>query len=172
MSEKQETGAGEINRDEVGYVVDTLAVNGPRRHGVIVRTDVVSGQPTLIKYYDLNADTKTVMPIDHAMRFLRDSAFVVTDDYGKVLKPVASREQSTHLSIPDGFVLAEYGELSRDALCVRCKLLPGSESIHPKRTSAADMIDFLIANSPKTPVTKKGDEFLDDAAVAAMLENA
>ena len=129
-------------KEDAGYVVDTLALLGPRVHGVKLANGV-------LKNYELFADKPVEMPLDHAMRFLCADTFIVTDAAGKILKPLENLEHATNVPVPYGFVLARYEELSRDALVLRCKLLPGSEAIHPKKTSVADMTAFLLSTQPK-----------------------
>src|SRR5574340_291365 len=141
---------------DIGYVTDTLAVAAVRKHGVALPNQT-------IKYYDLSADTEVEMPIDHALRFLCDPAFIVKDANKKVLKPMPKQEKTTHIAIPEGFVMAELGELSREALFTRCKVLPGSEHIHPKKTSNADMIAFLKSVQPKVV---KSSEIVAEASKA------
>jgi hypothetical protein len=125
---------------EIGYVVDTLAVTAARKHAITEQSGIVT-------YYELKANEFTKMPRDHAMRFLCDPAFVVKDVEGKVMRPVAKKEHTSHVQIPAGFVIAELAELSREALFIRCKLCVGSESVHPKKTPVADMIEFLNRNA-------------------------
>ena len=126
-----------MEQQQVGFVIDTNAVLGPRFH------DIIEGAG--IKRYALNAHEATEMPMDHALKFLRDPAFIVKDSKGNVLKPLAKKDWATHVPMPDGFVLAEWEELSKEALYVRCKVLPNSEDIYPTKTPKAQMIAFLVA---------------------------
>lgn len=131
-------------KGEVGFVTDTAAINAPRQHDIIESTDE-KGNPTAIKRYALSAATPTEMPFEHALKFLRDPGFVVRDAAGKILKPMKNREQTTGVVIPEGFVLAEWDELSKEALYLRCKVAPGSERLHPMKTHKDDLIKFLVA---------------------------
>ena len=149
-----------MEQQQVGFVVDTNAVLAPRFH------DVPDG--AALKRYALKADEPTEMPLDHALKFLRDPAFIVKNAKGEVIKPLASKEKTTHIQVPEGFVLAEWEELSKEALYVRCKVLPGSEDIKETKTPKAQMIEFLKTvekgkvvrkNLGDTPEVKK--EILD-----------
>lgn len=151
----------------IGFVTDTLAVLEKRIHKIPTAFDS-QHKPVAFKHYELYADKETEMPIDHAMFFLIDGAFIVKDSTKTVLKPLASQEQATHISIPEGFVLAELSELTREALVLRCKVLPGSEHIHVKKTSVDEMISFLKSAQPKAKTAKEDfsqaelDKMLDE----------
>lgn len=151
-----------MTTEEIGFVIDTLAVAESRVHDVKTETGIVR--------YTLSAGKPTEMPMDHAMRFLCDEAFIVTDAEGKRIKPLKSTEHATNVPVPTGFVLAAYEELSRDALVIRCKLLPGSEHIHPRKTPVADMVEFLKKMAPKpeggNELSKEQlDELFDDGNI-------
>lgn len=141
-------------KKDVGYVTDTLAVTETRTHKIPVSFDS-QNKPVAYKHYVLSADQETEMPIDHAMFFLIDSAFIVKDGEKNVLRALANHEQATHVAIPEGFVLAELSELNRDALVVRCKVLPGSSHIHPVKTKIEDLITFIKDNQPKVATGKE-----------------
>jgi hypothetical protein len=145
------------NKEDVGYVIDTLAVADKRIHKIPVSFDS-QNKPVSFKHYSLSANEETEMPINHAMYFLVDSAFIVKDGNKVVLKALANQEQATHIAIPEGFVLAEYSELNRDALVTRCKVLPGSAHIHPVKTKVDELIAFLKSAQPVVADTKKFDE--------------
>lgn len=153
-----------------GFVVDTLASTGPRTHSIILSFDK-AGKPALLKDYHLTADKPVPMPLDHAMQFLKDKAFIVTNAKGEVMKPMENiAEVAAHVSIPEGYVLAKYEELTRDALVLRAKVLPNSGSIHPVKSKAADIIAFLKADeaakhkaeTPPGMTDKELDELFKD----------
>ena len=150
----------------VGFVLDMNAVTEPRFHDIPVAVDN-SGKPSQVKRYILTATEPTEMPMDHARMFLRDKSFIVTDEAGSVLRPLANMESIAHVSIPDGFVLAEYEELSKDALITRAKVLPGSGHIHPVKTKVADIIAFIKNSQPKKPEVKKVDR-VSEVAVSEL----
>ena len=152
-----------------GFVVDTLAVAGPRIHSIITAFDK-AGKPVLTKQYPLTSDKATPMPLDHAMQFLKDSSFVVTDDKGVVLKPLENiEEKATHVQIPEGYVLAKYEELTRDSLVLRAKVLPNSGAIHPVKSKSAEIIAFLKANEAAKREAPRRPE-MDDAELARLFE--
>lgn len=128
-----------------GFVVDTLAVAAPRIHSIITAFDK-DNKPALTKQYPLSSDKPTPMPLDHAMQFLKDKAFIVTNEKGEVLKPLENiEEKASHVQIPEGYVLAKYEELTRESLVLRAKVLPNAANIHPVKSKAADVIAFLKA---------------------------
>ena len=150
---------------QVGSVIDTNAVLTPRFH------DVPDGAG--IKRYALTANEATEMPMDHALKFLRDPAFIVKNAKGEIIKPLASKDVATHVPVPGGFVLAEWEELSKEALYVRCKVLPGSENIKETKTPKAQMIEFLKAVEKGKVVNKPlgGMHEIKKEALDEMFEN-
>lgn len=158
MSTPQTSAATATAKEPVALVIDTLAVAAPRVHGIGVAFDK-AGHPVQIKNYSLSAEKATPMPLDHAMQFLKDSAFVVTDEKGNVMKPMENiAEKATHIALPEGCVIAKYEELTRDALVLRAKVLPNSGSIHPIKSKTSDVIAFLIAHDAagKKPAKAQG----------------
>lgn len=153
-----------------GFVVDTLAVAGPRIHSIITAFDK-DGKPALTKQYPLLSDKSTPMPLDHAMQFLKDKAFIVTDDKGVVLKPLENiEEKASHVQIPEGYVLAKYEELTRDSLVLRAKVLPNASGIHPVKTKSADIIAFLKADeATKRKATSRPE--MTEAELDKLFEN-
>lgn len=130
-------------------VLDTLATQKSRHH--LVRLPDGS-----LKGYDLKAEEPTKMPMEHALKFLRDDHFVVLDEKGARVKPQPSVEHFSHVPVPSGFVMAKLEELSREALYKRCKLQDGSEDIHPLKSSRDVMVAFLQGNTEKPkPVEKE-----------------
>lgn len=157
-----------VPHKEVGYVTDTLAVNAKRYHQIPTAFDS-NRKPVSFKQYELSANEETEMPLDHALFFLGSESFIVKDGTKKVLKPLASQEQATHVTIPDNFVLAEYSELTRDALVARCKVLPGSEHIHVKKTSVDELISFLKSSRPAVSKTAEPFDAINQKALDRML---
>lgn len=143
-------------KEEFGFVRDTLARHGESRaHEVIVQT--FPDAPPLTKVYNLRSDQSTQMPLDHAMKFLVDKAFVVEDSQGNVIKPVAKRDDSLPLRLGENEVVAEYEELSRPALWKRAKVMPGSESLK-KTATDEDLIAFLRAAGRREAGVARGSE--------------
>lgn len=159
-----------MTTESQGFVVDTLAVAGPRIHSIITKFDK-AGKPVLTQQYPLTSDKPTPMPLDHAMQFLKDTAFIVTDEKGVVLKPLENiEEKATHVQIPEGYVLAKYEELTRDSLVLRAKVLPNAGAIHPVKTKSADIIAFLKANeASKKQAPAKAE--MSEAEVEALFKD-
>ncbi|MRR49369.1 MAG: hypothetical protein EG825_00400 [Rhodocyclaceae bacterium] len=146
-----------MSETEKGFVVDTNARPGESRaHEVIIRE--VTGQDPITKIYRLNSETPTEMPLDHAMKFLRDKAFLVTTSGGEVIKPVVKRDQAdVTFQLGENELIAEYSELSREALWKRVKMLPGSESIG-KASGNETLIAFIKEKTRRDVGVARGSE--------------
>lgn len=147
-------------------VIDTLAAPGTeRRHDIITKMAPDGRTPLVIKSYSLNCDTPTTMPLDHAMQFLKEPAFTVTDENGEVIKPLPVHKDGGigSLVLKQDEVIANLSELSREALYKRCKALPGADAITDK-SKAQTYIDFLIA--------KNAPSVRDNDAVGQAINNA
>lgn len=112
-----------------------------------------SGDPTrsheilvdgIVKVIPFEYGKRREMPFAHAMKFLVDDAFEVTDANGKRYLPIPKAEAngSQGLVLKPGEVVARLDELLKDALAARCAVVPGGEQITPK-TKREDMIGFL-----------------------------
>ena len=115
-------------------VSDSNAKTGPRTH-----------EPVAGFFYQLTAQAKTQMPRTHAVVFLRDKAFRVWDDHGRLQASLP--EQETLKATKGGIVLREgqtvanYEELTTDAMFARCVARPGGYEVNPDDRAA--MVEFL-----------------------------
>jgi hypothetical protein len=153
--------AGNVSEEPPKYRVwDTLAsIGAPRIHEIIVRTyPEQDGREPDIARYSLSSDGDgTPMPVDHALKFLSDKAFIVRNPLGDRIEPPASVEGGLGgFDLKPDQVIANYTELSKPALFKRCKLLPGGEVIQGG-DSAEDMIAFLKAFEAKRRRAASGD---------------
>ena len=96
------------------------------------------------KVFPFQYGKRREMPFGHAMKFLVDDAFEVTDEGGKRYMPIPKPEKggAGGLVLKPGEVVARLDELLKDALHARCAMAPGGESV-PARASREDMIGFL-----------------------------
>jgi hypothetical protein len=131
-------------------VFDSLqrGTNG-RKHDVITKfypKDANGFQPDPeTQTYTLFSDAPTEMPMEHAMKFLVDPAFRVISPSGARIMPVARTDLSKPITaLKDDEVVVQYGELSKDALFRRVKVLPGSEDI-AESAKHQDLVDFMVA---------------------------
>ena len=144
-------------------------------------------EPVRGKIYQLRFDTETFMPEDHARKFLRDEAFLVTDALGE---PVASLNKEAlkrnipNDALPANMVIASLEELTQTALMTRCAQRPRA----PKFTSDSSretMIRFLkdefVADGagiePSAAGTEGGDELgdvedMDESTAQRLLQGA
>jgi hypothetical protein len=145
------------SENETGLVMDMNARPGETRIHEIIIKEIDGGEP-ITKMYRLNSETPVEMPMDHALKFLSDKAFVVTSKGGDLIKPVKRRDPSQPVvKLEADEVIAEYSELSRDALWKRAKVLPGSDKIG-KASSNETLIEFIKAKTADQPGTARGSE--------------
>jgi hypothetical protein len=143
---KSKATTTETPKPAMYYVLDSLARHDvPRQHEIIIRTYDDGREPDTVTYQLLSQGNGTEMPMEHAMKFLSDKAFIVKNPLGDRIMPPASVEGGLGGMVlePDQTV-AFYNELSRPALFKRCKVLPGGERISVD-DSTATMIEFLMA---------------------------
>ncbi len=143
---------------ETAQVFDTTArVGEPRTHQIVVGKHP-DGEP-LVKAYKLSSDVPTVMPLDHAMKFLVDKAFRVQRMDGTVIRPVDKPTDAlANIRLEPDQVIARLDELSIDALLKRAKLLPDSQRFGAN-SAADDIIAFILAAQPKRDVgVSRGSE--------------
>lgn len=121
-------------RDTNARMLDDKGEPMPRTH-----------EPVRGKTYQLHFDRETFMPEEHARKFLRDPAFLVTDEIGE---PVASlnvealkRTNPTGL-LPTNMVIASLEELTQTALMTRCSQRPRAPKFNGD-TTRETMIRFL-----------------------------
>lgn len=147
----------DLGSAEIGFVIDSNARPGEvRSHEIIVQ--MVEGQEPVTRFYNLRSDERTKMPMDHAMQFLRDKAFQVFDAAGNLIKPVPVTDRTDgKLVLGDDQVVAEYDELSREALWKRVKALPGSDKIG-KASGNDTLIAFLKAAAKRPTGISRGSE--------------
>lgn len=120
----------------------------------------------IVKVYPFQHAKRREMPFAHAMKFLVDDAFEVTDETGKRYLPVPKPEtDGAHgIVLRQGEVVARLDELLKDALHARCAIAPGGESITPK-TKREDMIGFLESIDAETlNANRERDEGVEPGA--------
>lgn len=161
-----------LKQPKVLYVWDTTAAPGAlRTHEVIAAKNQRTGA-VLTKSYPLSNDKACPMPAAHALQFLRDEAFVVSisDDIDRRdidrVKPVKQRvEQVNVLSLSENETIADWSELSDDALLRRAMVCPVDEK---PETSASreDLIAFLTSASRKKQ--QDGDRLAAEGGVEGL----
>lgn len=130
-------------KQETYRVYDTKAPDGATRsHDIIVQTYTDGREPT-VKTYKLSRDTPVEMPVEHAMKFLIDSAFRVEREDGQVVSAPPRHDPTLPLRIGPDETIARFDELNKSALYKRVKLLPGSESVSID-SPIQKLVDFLV----------------------------
>jgi hypothetical protein len=151
------------------FVSDSNAKVAPRTHEIPVKTDA-NGVVLQTASYKLSADIPTPMPENHARFFLRDKAFMVFAPGGEFIPPIVVKDGGLgSFELGEDEVLAEYSELSKQALYKRCKIIPGSDDIKEK-TPIDDMIAFLKSKRKAQVGRGRGSEGVVGAMNAAELD--
>lgn len=139
-------------------VTDSNARTSPRFHDIPTKINE-HGEVIMTKSYALSADTPTNMPEDHARMFLTDSAFIVLNDKGDHITPVIKREGGMgNFKLGENELIAEYDEISKEALFKRCKILAGSDNIKERLTPKEEMITFLKGHGKNNIGRSRGSE--------------
>lgn len=169
----------EQSQGEEMYGVEDLnatRVGVERAHDIIVAGEIIT--------YPFRPRHSTKMPFAHAVKFLKNKAFRVTDASGKVYEPIAEAkpEARASLSIADDEVIARLDELTVESLAIRANALDGGEGFK-KSSRKADIMAFLIerARQSRDPSARRapgrggdddgGADDMSDDEVAAMLGN-
>ncbi len=124
------------------FVLDKNAYQGPRIHEAGNRRYSLTNDP----------DKPTPMPREHALLFLKDPAFVVTDENGVTQAPIPTAEAARKRKVgaeemEPGQCVAFYEELTSPALLARAAQRPGGNLIDPL-SKRADIIAFLVKGNP------------------------
>ena len=154
-----------MNDQKTLFVKDSNAKPGTvREHEIITHMDYVTDEitggqvPRILdsRIYKLSRSEPVEMSESHAMQFLKDDAFIVTDADGKRLKTVSKKDVDVgNIVLEADEVVAKYDELTREALYARCKIIPGAEEI--KAGSRKDaMVSFLIETEERRKSTGAG----------------
>jgi len=155
----------EVKAKPMYVVFDSLQRGDkPRRHDVITKfypKDESGYQPEPETIgYDLFGDRGTAMPIEHALKFLVDPAFKVCKPDGTRIMPVPKTDLSKPITnLKDDEVVVSYGELSKDALFRRVKVLPGSEDIR-ENANHIELVEFIVAWRKSLRGMTQGDKDL------------
>ena len=167
-------------------VYDSNAKPGEiRSHTIIIR--LIEGREPETKTYKIGSDDPTMMPPDHARKYMHDTAFIVLNQEGvrqevQVKQPGA--EGIRHLE--ENQIVATYDELNKKALYDRLKLLPNTDAIKFGQINQPEMIAFLknarrakeaaerAAGSDGMLVDQAGNpvEAADDGSIAALFDGA
>lgn len=132
-------------------VRDVLAPDGgTRTHSVVSAFEQDGKTPKSIKAYQLSADKETEMPLAHAMQFLKDVSFVVTDEAGNRITPLPINKDGGvgGMKLEPGETIAHLTELTTTALLKRCKADPYSVNIDTESSREA-MIEFLMSTTTR-----------------------
>lgn len=107
--------------------------------------------------YTFTQDEKLEMPAGHAMKFLKDEAWVVTDHEGNRILPieeVKSGQEIPKLRVDQ--VVARWDELTAQALLTRAQMRRGGEKFR-QGAKKSDLIAFLTSEAE---VKARADEHI------------
>lgn len=138
----------------VYFVKDTNAKpNKVRQHKIITAMHMADDGATVViddfQLYNLSSSIPCEMPEAHALQFLKDESFIVTDSNGVRIKPVIKKDTDVgKIVLEDDELIAKYDELTQESLYKRCKIIPGTEHIK-KNTRKGDLIEHLMSHEAK-----------------------
>ena len=124
--------------------IDRSAGFGPRAHQMII----VDGRQSFVKTFTFLPGKPLELPIEVAIKFLKNPGFMRTDEDGNPLPYHRQPKQPDELGPGEQFKLedhqtvADYGELTTASLLQRVLELPGGEALRDKR-DREDMIAFI-----------------------------
>jgi hypothetical protein len=153
----------------MAQVYDTTArAEQVRTHEIVVGRHP-NGEP-MFKSYGLRSDKPTLMPVDHAMKFLVDKAFRVVGEDGNIITPIEKPEgERANIRLAPDEVIVKLSDLSSSALLKRAKMLPGSEKIGANSRDE-EIIDFILESQPRNAVGRsRGSEGIEEDEAAANL---
>lgn len=95
--------------------------------------------------YTFKFQEELEMPREHALKFLIDGAWIVTDhDGNRITAPKKSDETKSLPVVGLDECVAKHEELTQNALLLRAAPIPGAEDFH-KSTKKEIIIAFLVA---------------------------
>lgn len=126
--------------------------------------------------YALTADRICPMPRSHAVKFLCDPAFEVTDEHGDVQRPVTKALPATGggVILRPGQIIANPEELTTPALLLRASMIPGAPENLGAATARERLINIVLsAASPSAVPEEDGDiEDMDDQEIQKMMPDS
>lgn len=96
--------------------------------------------------YTFLPDTALKMPLADALQFLRHDFFQVSVDGQRLKRPLDIQDLAKTIdpkTLPPDQCVAEYSELTADALLIRCKMQPGGSNLSA-RSGREALVKFLV----------------------------
>ncbi len=117
-------------------------------------------------FYAMSYAARCEMPFAHAMRFLREKTFLVTDKAGNQIEPIRAPSDGHHghaiAYLADDEVISRLDELTQGALIKRANSLPGGSKFKAN-ASKSDCIAFILeSNRSKAKKAKDQRRAIDD----------
>lgn len=139
-----------------------------RIHDVITKMYEDGREPDVMSYGLFSDQGKPcLMPMEHAMKFLSDAAFIVLSPTGTRLMPVEKIDMSKPIQVlAEDELVCKYDELSREALMRRVKVLPGSEDIK-ENAKVDELAAFMIAWRRRMKGMSQGEQAVAEKMAAA-----
>jgi hypothetical protein len=146
-----------------------------RHHEIMIRQ--IPGHPPETKTFGLSSTEPCEMTSDDARKFLKDRAFIVINEKGVRQEVIEERDDGT-IKLSANEIIAEYQELTKEALFNRVKMCANSAHIKYGDTEKDEMIAFLRneraakekAGEQPSIIDSGRDPSLADAAVVAGME--
>jgi len=151
--------------DEKAQVRDLNAPVGVKRVHTIV-TEMRDGEVYSTHNYPLGSDEPVTMPMEHALKLLHDPAFEVKNAAGERLKPVKKRDPHDRAELTEDETVAQWDELSQQALYARAKVYAGSEGLKVN-TEKVVLIAFLKAAAKRNVGVSRGSDEAAERIAAA-----
>lgn len=156
---------GKVSKVKTLFVSDSNQQGDKARvHQVPIATHPETKEVLAVHDYSLfsNPTQAVEMPEDHAMFFTKDSAFIVMDHDGNRIEPVVVKDVGVgRIILDENELVAQYEELTQDALYKRCKVVAGSSDIS-KKTPKKDMITFLKQVSGAVGVSRGSEAVISE----------
>lgn len=147
------------------HVFDTL------QSGELPRYHNVHGKQWAL-WHPSRSEEGTLMPLSHAIAFLKDAAYIVLDADGNELVATAPQgDEYRNMPLPPNMVVANLAELTLDSLMIRAGQLPQGNTV-VKAWGKERVIEFIMASGMPTNVKKVGPRAPAEVEDGELVEDA
>ena len=162
----------ETNVDDAVTQLEVTDTNCTPAYPTRIHDILYEGRVKQVKFELGEAQT---LPLDIALKFLKDESFLVVDpETGKKYDPTPKQPDEvgpTAFQLGADEIVAKYDELSQEALFLRVKQMPGTESI--RKNAAKDKLIAILAagrldEQSDNPAADDLDRLPADGSIAPM----